>query len=254
MATKKKKPIAKAKLAATTNKVNGSLVKCEVSLESGEWVSPESCKTFYINEDAKFPDIIYEIKTDETGPYSWSWVIKWVVQACKQQTGKSRFKAKKATIFKKEGKISSNSKIWKADLTEVIGGELTVKVKAGSKTFIRKTLILGKNPSVENLHSEIDTYSHARNAALTKKIYKQESTNRQFYSDEFPLVSFDNGYGLGQLTVPEPTYEQTWNWKAHTKYLIEKKTDKLSGNWKELFGSTLPIYRRNVGFRNFGSL
>lgn len=221
MATKKKKPIAKTKSAGTTNKVSGSLVKCEVKLESGEWISPDSCKTFYIDEDAKFPEINYEIKTDEAGPFEWSWEIKWAVLACPQKADKNRFKPKHAVTFKKAGKFSSPLKSWKADLGEIIGGELTVKVKAGTKTFIRKTLICGKNPSQEKIHAEIDTYAEKRNAALLKKIYQQESHNRQFYTDESPLVSFDNGYGMGQLTNPAPSYEQIWNWKAQTKQIME---------------------------------
>ena len=221
MATKKAKPVAKAKAAGTTNKVSGSLVKCEVKLESGEWISPDSCKTFYIDEDAKFPEITYEIKTDEGGPYEWSWEIKWAVLACPQKADKNRFKPKHAVTFNKAGKFSSPLKIWKADLGEIIGGDLTVKVKVGVKTFIRKTLIRGKNPSQEKIHAEIDTYTEKRNAALLKKIYKQESRNKQFYTDELPLVSFDNGYGLGQLTNPVPSYEQIWNWKAQTKKILE---------------------------------
>lgn len=223
MTAKKEKPVAKAKSAGTTNKVSGSIVKCEVKLESGEWISPDSCQTFYIDENAKFPEITYEIKTDEAGPYEWSWDIQWVVLACPQKADKNRFKPKHAVTFKKTGKFTSNVKNWKADLGEIVGGELTIKVKVGTKTFIRKTLIRGKNPSQEKIHVEIDSYTEKGNVGLLKKIYKQESNNRQFYSDESPLVSFDNGYGMGQLTNPAPSYEQIWNWKAQTKQIIEKR-------------------------------
>jgi hypothetical protein len=220
---KKAKPVAKGKDAGKTNPVKGSLVICEVKLESGEWISPSSCQTFYIDEDAKFPDITYEIKTDAPPPYDWSWEIKWIVQACPQKAGKKRFKSKHSKTFSKKGTFQSNDKKWKADLGEVIGGELTVTVKAGNSKFIRKTLIRGKNPSQEKIFAEIDAYSDKNNAGLLKKIYKQESHYRQFYSDEMPLVSFDNGYGMGQLTNPEPTYEQAWNWKATTKQIMEKR-------------------------------
>lgn len=223
MASKKSKPLAKAKSAGKTNETSGSLVMCEVKLESGEWISPDSCKTFYIDEDAKFPDITYEIKTEEAGPYEWSWDIKWVVLACPQKTGKKRFNPQHQKTFTEKGTFQSNSKSWKADLGKIIGGQLTVKVKTSSTTFTRKTLIYGKNPSQDKIYTEIDSYSDKRYAALLKKIYKQESSYRQFYSDEMPLVSFDNGYGMGQLTIPEPSYEEIWNWKAQTKHIMEKR-------------------------------
>lgn len=223
MKNKKPKANAKAKKAGKTNQISNSVVKCEVKLESGEWISPNSCEVFYIDDDAKFPKILYEIKTDREGPYEWSWDIQWTATACPQSAGKPRFKAKKASLFKKSGTFSSDKKSWQADFEDVIGGDITVKVKVAEATFTRKTFIRGKNPSIEKIHAELDLYENKQNTNLLKKIYKQESNNRQFYSDELPLVSFDNGYGLGQLTVPEPSYEEIWNWKVHSKYLIEKK-------------------------------
>lgn len=221
-AKSKPKVIAKAKSGAKTNTAKGSLVQCEVSLEKGEWVSPASCQTFHIDEDAKFPDITFEIKTNEPGPYDWSWEIKWAVMACPQAKNKKRFKPKNAKTYSDTGSFTSDSKKWKADLGKTIGGDLTVTVKAGSTTFIRKAAIRGKNPSESKINGEIDTYSatHATESRITKKIFKQESGYKHFYTDEMPLVSFDNGYGLGQATNPVPTYEQTWDWKKHTNYVV----------------------------------
>lgn len=220
---KPKKKVAKAKGAAKTDKVKNSLVKCEVKLESGEWISPESCKTFYIDEDANFPDITYEIKTDEPGPYEWSWQVKWTGMACPQAEGKRRYKTGKENTYAKNGKFQSNEKKWKADLHGVLGGDLTVKVKAGNTTFVRKTFIRGKNPSKEKILTELDVFTNKEDVTLAKKIFQQESRFRQFYSDEAPLTSFDNGYGLGQLTNPKPDYEQVWNWKAHIKDMLETR-------------------------------
>lgn len=216
----KPKVIAKKKSAATTDKITGSLIKCEVNLEKGEWVTPDSCKTFYIDEDATFPDVLYEIKTDEPGPYEWSWDIKWVVNACPQKSGKPRFKPKTAKTFSKKGNFHSDSKKWKADLGAVVGGDLTVRVKAGATTFVRKTFIRGKNPAEEKINAELDTYKDKDDVNLVKKIFKQESRGKHLYSDEMPLVSFDNGYSLGQLTNPQPSYEQVWNWKEHVKAVM----------------------------------
>lgn len=219
----KQKIIAKAKNAGKTNKTKDSLVRCEVKTQSGDWVSPESCQVFYIDEDAKFPEIIFEIKTDAPGPYEWEWAITWTAEACKQSDGKSRFAAKKKAVFSKNGNFKSEEKKWKADLAEVLGGNLIVKVKSGSIVFVRKIVVLGKNPSREKVISEIDLYPDKNNGNLAKKIFTQESRYRQYYSDNAPLVSFDNGYGLGQLTNPTPSYEQIWNWKSHVSEVVKKR-------------------------------
>jgi hypothetical protein len=186
--------VTKAKSAGKTNKVPGSLVKCEVNIESGEWLSPPSCATFRMDEEAKFPEIIYEIKTDEEGPYEWQWYI------------------------------TSTSKRWKADLNgKNIGGILTVKVKVGKTTFVRQTLIKGDEPGREKIIAELSRYipTFPDETRLATKIFNQETGFRHFFSDGDPLVSFDNGYGLGQATNPVPTFEQVWSWKAHVKYIVE---------------------------------
>ncbi|MBT9568218.1 MAG: hypothetical protein IV085_07950 [Thiobacillus sp.] len=241
MATKKKKVVAKAKSAAKTDKVKDSLVKCEVKLEAGEWVSPDSCKIFYIDEDANFPDIVYEIKTDEPGPYEWSWVIKWTGTACPQADGKKRFKPNPgALLFSEKGDFTSDSKQWKADLNgQVLGGDLTVKVKAGGTTFIRKTFIRGKNPGKERVDAYIETsWKDKNDQVVIQKIFQQESRYRQFYSDEAPLVSFDNGYGIGQLTreKPRPSYKQAWSWKEHVKEIMNVVLPDKRNRAKEYLG------------------
>lgn len=221
---KSKKADAKATNAGTTNKTNGSVVKCEVNLNSGEWVTPEGCATFYIDEDAKFPTIDFEIKTDEPGPYEWNWSIKWVVQACPQKSGKARFTPKHAKTYQASGKHTSQDPKWTADLnSQVIGGDLSVTVKAGSATFKRKITILAKEPGETKVLAELESLATTNGVEvnLAKKIFKQETQFRHLYSDSAPLVSFDNGYGLGQATEPVPDFEQVWNWKKHVEYIVK---------------------------------
>jgi hypothetical protein len=219
----KPKVVSKAKAAGKTDRTAGSLLKCEVQIESGEWLTPESCKVFYINEDAQLPQMEFEIKTNASGPFEWSWEITWVVMACPQARNKLRFKPKTAKTYSKKGEFSTGEKKWKAEFDgEVLGGDLTIKVKAGSLTFIRKCFIRAKEPGESKVHAELETYSKNDLVEVAKKIFKQETKTKHLYSDEMPLVSFDNGYGLGQLTNPQPTYEQAWNWKAHVKQVIEK--------------------------------
>jgi hypothetical protein len=216
-------PVAEAKSAGKTNKVLGSLVKCEVKLENGEWLSPASCASFKIDADAKFPEILYEVKTDIEGPYDWTWEIKWPVQACPQRRDRKRFKPKKEKTFLEVGQFTSMSRKWTANLNEkVIGGQLTVKVKAGSMTFVRKSLILGSEPGEAKIFAELEKYKvgYSKEAELAKKIFLQESKFHHFFSDDQPLVSFDNGYGLGQATEPLPSFEQAWSWKEHIRYIV----------------------------------
>jgi hypothetical protein len=220
---KKRGVVAKSEAAGKTNKINNSLIRCEVKLENGAWVAPESCAIYKIDSDAKFPQIVFEIQTDDDGPYQWSWKIEWSVLACPQRRDKTRFKPKKTKTFIEKGNFASASRRWEANLNHrVIGGELTVKVKAGARTFVRKVVLRGTEPGEEKILKELASYNatHPREAKLAAKIFKQETKFCHFFSDEQPLVSFDNGYGLGQATAPEPTFEQAWNWKEHIAYIV----------------------------------
>jgi hypothetical protein len=236
---KRAKPVAAAKRAGSTTKDSGTLLKCEVDASVGAWVQPPSCTTYFISVDAVFPDITFVFASDFEGPYEWSWDIRWTVEACPQASGKKRFKSKKTKIYTKQGSFTSSEKKWKADLGAVIGGVLTVKVKAGSVTFLRRVIILGKNPAEEKIQLELNTYleDFKKEVAISKKIFRQESHFRQFYSDDMPLVSFDNGYGLGQITNPEPTYEQVWNWKAHVKQVVASFVKDLRKKSERYFSS-----------------
>ena len=45
---------------------------------------------------------------------------------------------------------------------------------------------------------------------------EQETRNKHFINfDNEPVVAFDGGYGITQMTNPIPTYEQVWNWKKN---------------------------------------
>jgi hypothetical protein len=216
-------PLAKSTTAGKTNQTSGSLVRCEVDVEVGKWVTPESCAVFRIDENAKLPEICFEISTTISGPYFWSWELQWNALACPQRRDRARFKQKHIRNYSEKGKFESPAKKWTANFNDsVLGGSLTVKVKAGDITFVRKVLILGSEPGSEKILSELNNYkgSHSREAELAKKIFKQESKFMHFFSDGEPLVSFDNGYGLGQATNPIPSYEQVWNWKKHVFYIV----------------------------------
>lgn len=236
--SKEQKPIATSKSAGRTDGIKNSLIKCEVSTEKGEWKSPPSCSKIYINEDAEIEKTIFEIITDQPAPYSWEWEIKWVVQSCPQAKNKNRFPPKKEKTYREGGKFESTSPQWECNLNgKIIGGDLTVKVKAGNSEFIRKVFIRGKEPGEAKINAYIETKNNKTAANIAKKIFKQESNFKHFYTDEIPLVSFDNGYGLGQATSPPPSYEQAWDWKKHTDYIIDEIIQTKLASAKKYLGA-----------------
>jgi hypothetical protein len=217
------KSIATSKEAGKTNQNSGSLVRCEVKFDEGEWLSPDSCAIFTIDDEAKMPNICFEIKTEVEGIFLWSWELQWNALACPQRRDRPRFKQKKIKSFCEKGKFESSSKKWSVDLNGlVIGGALIVKVSVGTSTYRRRIFIKGEEPGRDKILKELDSYksAHPHEAELAKKIFKQETRFSHFFSDGEPLVSFDNGYGLGQATNPIPTFEQVWNWKKHVEYIV----------------------------------
>lgn len=106
----------------------------------------------------------------------------------------------------------------------MVGGSLTVRVNFGVSKFVRKIVIKGTEPGVEKVLAELVTYekNYSNEARLARKIFKQETNFLHFFTDDEPLVSFDNGFGLGQATNPTPSFEEIWNWKKHVGYIVTK--------------------------------
>ncbi|WP_206549518.1 hypothetical protein, partial [Cronobacter sakazakii] len=94
-------------------------------------------------------------------------------------------------------------------------GNLVVSVKIGELVIKCNVKIKGQNPAVEDLHAFIDTFE---NSAGLKKVLAHESFNKQFINlNGEPIVSFDQGYGMAQMTNPAPDYTTTWSWKEYVK-------------------------------------
>ena len=45
------------------------------------------------------------------------------------------------------------------------------------------------------------------------KIIDHEAKFKHFNAQNEPIKSFDDSYGMCQLTTPTPSFEQIWNWK-----------------------------------------
>lgn len=213
------KPVSKnvgfiAKEAGVTNDAQRSLVKVVARTTSGRWITPNAQQEFFIDEASNFPAITFEIDTDQPGPYAWSWTITWDAKV-RPRENVARGQSKKKTFIQNRI-FNSDQKRWQADLDgKTLGGMLTVEVKAGKDTFIRAVIIKAKNPTVEAVKAFLDGME---NVAGFELVIEKESGFKNFINtDGEPMVTFDGGYGLTQMTNPAPTYEQIWNWKENVK-------------------------------------
>jgi hypothetical protein len=92
------------------------------------------------------------------------------------------------------------------------GGTLTVRAEANKQMATIALKIRGTNPTAMEVTRYLATKA---NSAGFDKILEKESHFRQFNTTNEPIKSFDNGYGMCQLTSPAPTFEQVWNWKLN---------------------------------------
>ncbi len=214
MNAKKSTLVAHKNKAAKTNKKKGSLVKIVVLEDKGKWIKPEKGSTHYIDEDAQFPDITFEIETEQAGPYEWKWQIKWDAKVSGLKESASRGKLLKT--FEEKNEIQNDGKSWKVNLNnKTVGGVLTVEVKAGEELFKRNIYIKGKNPTISKVK---DYLKNIPDTTGFDKLLEKESKGKHFINaDNEPIVAFDKGYGITQITNPHPNFEQIWNWKENIK-------------------------------------
>jgi hypothetical protein len=198
----------------STNKTKNSLVKVVVIDDVGKWLSPKKGDAFYIDVDSQFPVINFEIETDQPGPYIWSWSITWDAKASGLHESAKR--GKHIKTFTTKGTFQSNDKKWKADLGgKTLGGLLTVEIKAGNAKFKRSVFVKGKNPLKTKISEHIKSLNGLDGFDA---LLDQESQSKNFINaDGEPIVAFDGGYGMTQMTNPAPTYEQVWCWKENIK-------------------------------------
>jgi hypothetical protein len=132
-------------------------------------------------------------RTDSSGPHRWEWTIAW-------------------RGFTRSGTATTPSGVW--DFGTALancGGTLDLRVSAGANFTTATLFIKGTNPSP----AEISAYLFTKpDSAGMDRIIAHESNNRQFDRKGEPLRSFDNGYGLCQVTNPAPNIDQVWNWKS----------------------------------------
>lgn len=199
---------------AKSNATKKSLVKVLVPEDKGKWISPEKGSTHHIDDEADFPKITFQTETDAKGPYKWNWKISW--EAKVSGLSESGRRGSKVGSFSDKGTAETAEPKWQCDLGgKVLGGTLTVEMVAGSAVFLRTVYIKGNNPSREKLDAFVATLEESKGY---EKILQHEAKGKQFINaDGEPVVAFDKGYGLSQLTTPAPTYQQAWHWKENAK-------------------------------------
>ncbi|WP_346827804.1 hypothetical protein [Serratia inhibens] len=201
-----------AQNAGTTNTTPDSLVQVVATAENTTWITPADNAEFKINADATLPDIVFEFSTQRPGPYEWTWSISW---DAKIGVYENQRKTTVKRVFTESGTFSSGEKTWKANFgpDRVLGGSLSVSVKIGELTLSRNIKITGQNPNEADVVAFINTLEGAENLL---KLARHETHIKNFInSDGQPILSFDDGYGMTQATIPPPDYNTVWNWKAN---------------------------------------
>jgi len=154
--------------------------------------SPKTGDSFSAGLDAAWPGIVFQ--TDANGTHDWTWTVQW-------------------GTFKKNGAVQTSGNSWDAGPAVAdAGGILTVTASAGGENASITVKIGGTNPTPAAAMAYLAGKSGADGF---DKILQHESKFRQFTATGEPLKSFDNGYGMCQLTTPAPTCEQVWNWQRN---------------------------------------
>ncbi|HXD33133.1 MAG TPA: hypothetical protein VN643_18570 [Pyrinomonadaceae bacterium] len=163
-----------------------------------------------ITSTPDWPSLSFE--TDLTGPHVWYWTLKW-------------------NTFQKSGMQNTTGNRWDATATITnYGGTLTVRAEAKQQMATIAVKILGTDPSIKEVNSYLAAKANTSGfeKILAQKILAHENNFRQFDDKREPKRSFDNGYGICQLTNPPPKFEQVWNWKlnidAGVKLFGEKRS------------------------------
>jgi hypothetical protein len=157
-----------------------------------KFTKPSITDVFTITSSPAWPNVVFA--TDATGLHSWRWSIQWAE-------------------FKKSGTAQTPANLWDAQSVVInCGGSLTVSATAGGNSVSITIKIKAANPS----DTEVNAYLATKlGSGGFDKLLKHESGFKNFNTQGEPIKSFDNGYGMCQLTSPSPTLAQMWNWKLN---------------------------------------
>jgi hypothetical protein len=154
-------------------------------------ITPGINTTVKITSTPDWPTLNFT--TDGSGSHTWRWTLAW-------------------GNFKKSGVQNTPGNKWDAKATITnYGGTLTLQAEANKQMATIAVKIRGTNPTAAEVTRYLATKA---NSSGFEKILEKETSFHHFKNDE-PIKSFDNGYGMCQLTSPVPTFDQVWNWKLN---------------------------------------
>ncbi|MBV9782431.1 MAG: hypothetical protein JO264_01290 [Acidisphaera sp.] len=158
-------------------------------------VAPAANAVFQIATAPSWPAIPF--RTDGSGAHAWQWRISW-------------------GNFSRSGNATTTGNQWDAGpVVTNLGGALTVTAKASAGVSAPLTVrISGANPSAQEVTNHLNTRPNSNGFDA---ILQHETQKRHFGNNGEPIKSFDNGFGMAQLTNPVPSYEQVWNWKSNVE-------------------------------------
>lgn len=158
------------------------------------FLTPVAGHRFVIPSNGDTPPLIFT--TDLEGAHDWEWSISW-------------------RSFRKQGRVQTpGSSVDLAASLANLGGTLVVTAQSGKQRSTIQTTIAGTNPTDAQLRTFLATKTGGNDFL---PIVLHEAHGRHFNGRNEPIVSFDGGYGMTQLTNPVPTYQQVWSWKRNVE-------------------------------------
>jgi hypothetical protein len=159
-------------------------------------VSPAPASIFQVTADSVWPAILFSTADElqDGQKLTWNWQIQW-------------------RKFSKKGTVVTTTNTWDAKETvEGLGGALTVSVAGPGGRASISVRIAGTDPAAADILAHLATRP---DSAGFDKILQHETQMTHFDSKGQPRASFDSGFGMCQLTIPAPSFEQCWNWKLN---------------------------------------
>jgi hypothetical protein len=115
--------------------------------------------------------------------------------------------------FKASGTARTLENRWDArQVITNLGGVLTVTAQVNQETATVTVHVRGTNPTASEATQYLATQI---NSAGFEKLLEHETKFKHFKPNGEPVKSFDQGFGICQLTTPAPTFAQVWNWKMN---------------------------------------
>jgi hypothetical protein len=163
-----------------------------------------------------------DIQAQSTVPASWT------IEFCYTGTQASNGNINPAYSISVSGSSTqgANWNVVNSLQSNVLGGTAIATTVLNGQTYTIVFYIRGTNPSAGAIQGYANTLGNV--PWFFMAVVQQESRTLNFRTaDKLPLQSFDNGFGLMQLTnSPTPDYNSIFNWKRNVEMGLQKIHDK----------------------------